>query len=456
MPATSSYKGCVNLALAARRPDREATVDLRKTLPSGEAWTRLYTPVLALVEETLPQLSLRLDRPPLTFAGPRSGPWAAVEDDRIALSSALLEGGTHTPEDAAWAERWPEVGALALDRWRRAAGALLEGHVLLSLREQDPAGDPGSWWRVGVAAERVDRAEPTLGWIWPELADLRRTGEPGLEAHPRSAAWLVRWLRLTRGLTPTTTAPTLDDEALAAFGAWIRDPRGPCIDAPLPLPLGEPSRESIFVAMPLSFRALALSTGPAGARAQTSGAALCGPLRVASEEALAGVAGTLAGGLVTITLAPSGPTGTWALNTGVVQERVGAARGVELELKGDGRLEIVLADAFMGLPTTDMLALAESVGVSGWAGGRWRVLSVAPTEEEGGELLLEQVKPKGLTLHPRGGHGYAVPAASVIRPAEQILTALSGATFRWRPGAEGMTLTGQVMGVSVELRFRKA
>lgn len=427
------------------------------TAPRGEAWDRLFSPVQGLLREAAPRLSCLPSRTLEATAGLPDDPLVTMDGDGARLSSSLLEGAALTPADAGWAEAHPEVAGLALDRWRRAAGALLEAAVLAGLAERDPAGEPGGWWRVAVAAEAVDRAAPELGWLWPDLADLRLSGETGLVARPRAGAWLARWLRQTRAEDPARLAtPGVDDAELARFGAWIRDPRGPAAEAPIPLPLGPPSADLRFGAAPWSFRALSLPVGPAGARASVAGAALSPPAGGPADQPLQTIAASVLGGEIEIALRPAGPVGTWALNTGVVSERLGAARGIELELRADGRLEILLADAFMGLPTAEMVELAESVGVSGWASGRWTVTAVEPDatpELDAGELHLLNVTPRGLTLHPRGGHAFAVPAASVIRPAEQILSGLSGARLRWQRAGDGLVLSGRVMGVSVELRF---
>lgn len=430
-------------------------MDLLDRLPPGPDWAGLFGPLRATLLGARARLELAPAQIPPLRASEGAGPWVSVDARGIALSPSLLAEGLLTPEDAAWAAAAPEGAAgLAPDRWRRAASALLEGLALAGMMERAPEDPPMAWWRVGRAAEAVDRLFPELGALWPDLVDLLGPGEQALPRPPRRAAWLFRWLRdrghpAATGLGP----PALTDAELAAFGAWVRDLRqGPASDAPLPLQASSPEEITSWEAEPWSFRALAASAGPAGARLALEGGALAPARGLAGGELGARVAASVAGGALALRARAAGPVGTWVLASGLVQERLGAARGVELSLREDGRLEIVLADAFMGLPTAEMLALADSVGVSGWAGGRWRVVSV--DEEEAGELLIERVTPKGLTLHPRGGHGFAVPAASVIRPAEQILSALSGASLRWRRDEEGLLLRGPVLGLPVELRLR--
>ena len=66
------------------------------------------------------------------------------------------------------------------------------------------------------------------------------------------------------------------------------------------------------------------------------------------------------------------------------------------------------------------------------------------------------MRSRGLTVHPRGGHGFAVPASSLLGPAERILAALSGAELRWRTEGDALTLEGPIAGVPAELRFRAA
>ena len=72
------------------------------------------------------------------------------------------------PRDQTWMEEQDvAVAPLALDRWRRCIGLILEAVELHSLAQelgQAPSELPMEWWSVGLAAEGVDRALPALGY----------------------------------------------------------------------------------------------------------------------------------------------------------------------------------------------------------------------------------------------------------------------------------------------------
>lgn len=430
-------------------------VRVRWRLPAGPGWRELFGPVEALVRDALTRLELVPARS-VDFGVGEGPAWVVLDAGGPRLCAGLLAGGMRAEADEAWAlAAGEDLAPLAPDRWRRAAGALLEGLALVALAERWPDGEPMAWWRVARAVEAVDRAAPQLGGLWMEAVDLRSAAEQSLVASPRRAAWLARWLH-GRG-APTSEEddpPRLCDADIAAFGAWVRDAHvGPSTLAPLPLPLTQADGPELWEASPWSLRAVSRRSGPAGLALGVEGAAVVGPAAVADGQELAAVLGSAAGGPVALSWRPGGPLGSWELATGNVGDRLGAARGVVLELKADGRLEIRLADAFMGLPTAPMLELAETVGVSGWASGRWRVIE-GGAGTSAGELKIESVTPRGLTLHPRGGHAFAVPAASVIGPAERILVGLAGSRLRWSLHGEALTLTGPISGLPVELRFR--
>ena len=419
-------------------------LDLASTLPDGPGWAELFRPVMPVLRGAIPRLNAT--EIPRFEAGPPEGPWARLSGDSVLLRGDLTEAGMRTPTDQAWAEAAPDgLEGLALDRWRRAAGAVLEGVALWRDRDLDLA------WAEARAVEAADSAEPGLGLLWPELLDLRLRPELGLAARPRQGAWLLRWLR-----RQGRTVDQLQDVDLAHFFAWLRDPEaGPSGDSPLPLPQSEARSRSDWEHAPWSATVLRIEAGAAGTRAVAEGGALSEELSLAAGEVRDSVFASRTGGAAALRTPALGPVGTWTLSTGVVQERVGAARGVELSLREDGRLEIVMADAFMGLPTTPMLELAETVGVSGWASGKWRVIEVNPQVPGEGLLRLDRVSSRGLTVHPRPGRSNPVPASALLEPAERMLAALVGAQLRWRWSGENLSLTGPIAGIGVELRFRR-
>jgi hypothetical protein len=141
-----------------------------------------------------------------------------------------------------------------------------------------------------------------------------------------------------------------------------------------------------------------------------------------------------------------GSVGTATRCTG---ERFGAARGIEVELRADGTGEVTLADAFIGPATESALSLAAQFGVSGTLLGRWRVVAVTP------DILVElgEVKPMGVTVHPRGRFGFAMPAGPFLGRAEGWLSRIGGTRWRIRPIEGGVEAEGGELGPTIVLRL---
>ena len=274
----------------------------------------------------------------------------------------LLGPGARTPGDQAWAQTHPDLDTLALDRWRRAAGLVLEGVFLAGLRERIGADLPHAWWTVGAAAEAVDRAAPELGWLWPEAADLLLCPEVGLSAAPRRAGWLFRWLNHEGGTWQLGERPELDEATWAGFGAWLEDlSHGPAAGSPVSLSRGLARPPDDTALPPLSHHRLHLEAQAAGAVFHLPS----GPRALSGGEAVEALVGSLRGGSLDLHSEPLIPLGGWVLAGGTVAERPGAARGIELELFADGHIDVVFADAFAGPPTPYLLGLAKQLGVSG-------------------------------------------------------------------------------------------
>ena len=142
--------------------------------PESPPWSELAHAVSPALDPALDRLSLRPGVLPALVAGPAT-PSAA----ELPLDPTLLGPALRTPEDEAWAESAPAGAApLALDRFRRTIGLILEGVALRGLAEA--AGEPLSrvsahWWARGRAALAVHRADPML-WT---AADPPPPDDPG-------------------------------------------------------------------------------------------------------------------------------------------------------------------------------------------------------------------------------------------------------------------------------------
>jgi len=403
-------------------------------------------------------LGLSDSLPPLREGAP--GVLFALSPEGIALDPGLLGPGLHHPGDARWVEDNPALVGLALDRWRRTSGAVLEALLLWKqarMQEISPGRLPLSWWNVGFAAEQIDRAAPHLGWLWPEAADLLRLPQQGVMSAPRRAAWYFRWRSLLEqdgARRLSLNAPAVPEERWLQFGEWCRDrARGPSGQAPLQLPLASPSTALRWTAAPMSHHPVALQAGPGGLF--HGGAHLRAALSGGEQRTV--VAGALAGGAVTLRPRVCGPLGTWTLLDGSIGGRVGAARGIEISFRDDGRLQVTLADAFAGPPTGDILGLADRFGVSGEGWGRWRVSEARG--EGSGSLILRELEVGQVTLHPRRRHRFALPAENWMGPVRRVLEMLDGAPLTFEitraEGRETLALRGEVSEREICLNLRR-
>ncbi|RME24855.1 MAG: hypothetical protein D6798_10210 [Deltaproteobacteria bacterium] len=427
-------------------------MDLR--WPDDEAWAALAGPLRAVLEPAIARLALRpTELPPVVEA--RAGE-VGLTPRGIALDRALLGPGTRHPLDEAWAAAHPAVASLAPDRWRRAAGLVLEGIAFAGLQEEIGAPLPRTWWTLGPAAEAVDRAAPELGWLWPEAADLLLHPEVGLSAAPRRGAWLVRWARQAGRDWPAGERPALDDDDWAAFGAWVDDlGHGPAAGCPVPLTRGgarelpDPSDGGTLDAAPLSFVRLRLDVDAGGTVVDWGH----GRTALLPGEHREFLVPARSGGAIPLARQPVLPLGTWRLAGGTFGDRPGAARGIDLDLRADGHIDIVFADAFAGPPTPYLLGLARTVGVSGTGRGRYHLVRADGPGR--GALRFDALSPDLLTVHPRMGGRFALPAETFLEPVRRSLDAMSGVDWEFSTEGDTLRLEAPLFGTPTVLRLER-
>ena len=416
------------------------------TWPDEPAWQALAAPLGPVLAPALAVLSLRPDVLPAILPGRSGGPRLSAAG--LHLDPALLGPGAWHPDDQDWAAVHPHLAPLALDRWRRAAGLVLEGLALRALDELVGAPLPLSWWTLGPAAEAVDRAAPALGWLWPEAAELLERPEVGLAEAPRRAAWLVRWFRQTGRAWVPGERPDLDPGDWAAFGDWLQDlSHGPAADSPVPLRRGPARPPADVVMQPLSFRRLHLSAGAAGAWVRWPG----GARGLAADQEAEVAVGSLRGGALVVEAEPLLAGGIWRLVGGSAGERPGAARGIELTLHPDGRIDMVFADAFAGPPTPYLLGLGRQLGVSGTGRGRYRVVRADGPGR--GAVVFDALTPDLLSVHPRFSGRFSLPAEAVLGPVHKALEAMVGIPWDFRYQGDELLLTAELWGMATVLRL---
>ncbi len=392
-------------------------------------------PLLAPMRGLLDAALARLPDAGAVTVGPGSA-WTldpSADGARIVLPAALLG-----PDMVAPGER---AGPYALDRWRRAVACVLEGVALCALGVR---GAPAADWRpLAIARHEADAAFPELAIALPDLVAAPAGSGPGADpgvgvavaaaiaaggGDPRAeiGAWIAghgptpeRWLSLARWVLGAGLAARVGVPLDAA----------PAHDIPLDLPAW-------------SWARLDVPAHPRGGRVACSGgAAVAAPWAVGGER-LRTVAAAAAPGRL---LADVGfPVGPWEAASARGFGQVFGIRGMTWTFKADGRVELVLADAFAG--SFDAVEMAEQVGTSGVVPGRWRVAGPA-------RVALSGLDTTGIAMHGRGDQPFAVPATGM--GLGQVLQAMSEGDWAWEQVGGELYLRGSVMGGSVEMRLRR-
>ncbi|MFT4626576.1 MAG: hypothetical protein ACI8PZ_005253 [Myxococcota bacterium] len=361
-----------------------------------------------------------------------------LDRHRLTLSTGLLGPGLHHPAE-------PVQPLPPMDRWRRAAGAVIESAALLVAARTLGRAPGRSWvWR-GLAVHLADRAAPRLDLAAPELARAIVAGAPG--RFPRSGVAVMRaWEAagddpVARSFQVLRGAP-ISAREWVQIGSWVMDlERGPGALLPVlvqrPVPLDVPC-----TLMPWSWAPLRVPAHPRGGRV-----AVDGPGAVATAWAVADTElRTLAcatRGKVTLRPESGGPIGRWAVASAQGFGQVLGARGVVFDFRTSGRCDIVLADAFVGpLAAVD---LGERMGTSGLVPARWSV-------DGPNRLRFHDVRTDSLTVHDRSADTFAMPARGF--GMGEWLTALGDAPWAWQQSADRLTLRGEMLGGGVEVRLK--
>lgn len=405
--------------------------------PTGPGWAALASAVEPGIALAARVLSLP-DRLVVVPAG-QGAVVERTDATTVAVSPALVEGPLFVGEDADLAEHAPP--GVALDRFRRVTGGVLEAALV------GPDADP---WARAAAARAVDDALPALGWLVPAAWGLVAEPHRSALAAPRRLAW---WLRFAESKA-LPAAPT--PAAWARFGAWVRDRvAGPAAQVPVQLdrvnaqPWDAPWPEGPWCHAPRRVDRVRRAVVVSGAAAHPPGLQRPG-------EVVVGVAQDA----VSPRLAPAGPVGTWVLASGHFGSQVGAARGVEITLSADGSAVLVGADAFVGPATASVLQMADQIGVSGVSNGRWEVVELG---EHAGTcaIRIQGFRATDGTVHPRSGHGFALPAAQWLQPVQAFLDLLAQQDLQVQQstgdsGVDSLRVEAQVNGVSLQLRLVRA
>jgi hypothetical protein len=394
----------------------------------------LLEPVLSVVHAGL----AALPEPPSALRvviDDRPG-WWWLHGDRLALSSDFEGPGvTHPLEEP--------TGLPPVDRWRRAAGAVLEAASLRSIAAL--VGEPpGTDWRWrGPALFAADAVAPELALGDADLALAIRTGDPG--GHPRAGFAVCRAWQ-ARGDDPISRARDLleggvvsADEWLA-LGTWVFE-QGP---ARLPAPVARRAEVDVPGSLgPWQWAPMRVAPHPRGGRVGLTGDGAITDAYAVADQVHRAVVAAGAGGCQWVA-EPGGPVGRWSVTSAEAFGQVLGARGVSFAFHGSGRLEVVLADAFVG--PLAALGVAGQMGTSGTADGQWAVAGAQ-------RLQLRGIVPFGLTVHGRSRDRFMMPAQGF--GLGEWLQAMCDAPWGWAVQGDRLVLRGVIGGAMVEVRLRQ-
>jgi hypothetical protein len=405
----------------------------------------------ALLEPVLPVLTRGLallpDAPPLRVRAALS-PGSAFYDlsgDEVALSSELFGSELHHPAE-------PSAPLPPLDRWRRAAASVLEAASLRELsRRTGLPPDPGDWRWAGAAIWAAHSIAPDIQLGDPDLALAVETGSPG--EHPR-AGFAVMCAWASEGVDPIKRARYLLEGGVISAPEWSRVGRWALSAegglAALPIPVARVPDADVPLTLPAwSWRPLRIGAHRRGGFVRLKGDGVVDePWAAAGAElrTLAAAASTPC----ELAPEPGGPLGDWDVASAEGFGQIMGARGIRFGFRADGRLELVLADAFVG--PLAAVAMAEQVGTSGVCSGAWRV-------DGPRRLRFAEIETASLTLHGRSRDRFLLPAGAF--GLAEWLAAMQEHAWSWqvvtRPGErERLVMRGRMMGGEVEIRLRRA
>ncbi len=355
----------------------------------------------------------------------------------VVLDRGLLGPGPH----ASWE---PTTALPPLDRWRRALSCVLEGCALVELaRRTDAPPDLDDWRWVGAAIYAATMVAPDAHLADPDLAVALTTGD--LARHPRAGvAAYQAWRQV--GVDPIQQAQYLIDGGVVSgqewlkLGRWIFNTRGPMSTLPGPVhpvdPVDIPTELT-----PWSWRLLHVPAHRRGGHVEVDGPGAVHRPWAQADEPLRTLSGSPEAPS-RLTPGPGGPVGTWEVASAEAFGHIVGARGVQLTFRGDGQLELLLADAFIG--PLAAVAMADELGTSGLTHGRWRV--VGPQR-----LGFEGLQGATLTMHGRR-QGFAMPTGGF--GLEPWLKALCDDPWAWKTHDDRLVLRGTMRGGTVEVRLR--
>ncbi len=359
-----------------------------------------------------------------------SGEQAELHADGLHLPARLMVEGVVAPGEPG--------GPHALDRWRRAAV-----DVLVAMGLRDLPGTSPAWLATGLILHLVDRRAPELQIA---AAALWEAGHADAERRPWTGLAVVRaWEAGGRDAEAVAvaalTAGKVEVKDFVEAGRWILGSGRLHALPGAELPPGVDVPTSLG---PWSWARLEVPAHPRGGRVVVQGRGGVSPAWAVADTPLRAVAVACEHG-ASFLPDPGGPVGDWELRSAEGAGRMFGARGLTYRFLPSGRLDVVLADAFVG--PVEQVEEAGRVGTSGTARGTWRVRGPR-------QLSLHDVIPGSMAVHGRGASAYVLPAEGF--GLGEALRAMDGSTWTWGVADDRLVLDGTMFGGRFQLRLAPA
>lgn len=401
-----------------------------------EDCARLLSPVRDVLDAALARIPSA--RTVDVSMGTTTGFWD-LRQGTVVLSRAFATDALHHPDEMA--DVLPP-----LDRWRRAAACVLEGASTLELAHRLNRKPANDWRWMGAAIYAAHQLAPDLGTAIVDLITALRTGCPG--QHPRAGYAVMRAYKAL-GHKPMEQMRYLlcggvvSAQEWAKLGDWLFSSDGGRAEGGVPIEAC--LRDHIAGTLPpWSWTPAILPAGTKGGRIQVTGDGCARPVWLVSD----GAGKTLlssASEACTFELDSGAPVGRWRVASAEAFGHIVGARGVEFCFARDGRLDVVLADAFVG--PLAAIALAGEQGTSGACVGRWTVAGKR-------RLRLDGIRPDNMTVHGRGANTFMLPSKGF--GLAEWLGSLDEDVWRWETSTDArLVLKGRLKGGSVEVRFHR-
>ncbi|MEZ4319566.1 MAG: hypothetical protein R3F61_18770 [Myxococcota bacterium] len=395
----------------------------------------LLQPVRGLLDTALGRLP---EAPPFEVTlGSGTAPFAERHGQILVLSEGLCGPGIHHALE-------PDGPLPRMDRWRRAACCVLEAAAIDGIAHSMDR-EPGDDWRwVGLAMDMVDTVAPALACGTEGVALAVQTGSPG--RYPRAGVAVMRAAR-DRGDDPWAFGRQLIDGAIVspvewlAMGSWVFTKGA----ASLPVPVERVGDMDIPCAIDgWRWQPLCVPAHPRGGRIDVEGPGAVGEAWAEADHEHRTLA-CATDGVVQLRAHSGGPVGEWVVASAEGFGQVMGARGVSFRFEASGRMELTFADAFVG--PLAAVAMAEEVGTSGVATGKWSVAGAW-------RLRFEGIDDTALTMHGRQRDAFRMPARGFGIAA--WLQALEEEPWAWQLHADRMVLRGRMLGGWVDVRLKRA